>query len=527
MYGRPLATLGLITLIAGVLAFVVFQWDVQRSEARLAQQSEEKLDLFARGLESELNRHRTEIGLLSRTFQARYFSQNSDDPELTDWLQRNLALTTGTTLGLALVTEGAIGPLKIKGAKVPGAVQKQVLGPAARHTLGRQWFTAGGEARYAFGAPIVANGAVVGVLFLAIDLLPVRDSWSLEPARLSVQDNLGNTVFSNFAWRVHAADPQDRIFTRQMHLFNWTLVLRNSFRVETWLIWQRTALAFLASALGLGLLAYFLAYRRGLIEALNQEHKQAEKLEHLVRDRTSQLEETQKELSKQEKLAAFGTTYPSISHEISQPIMALRSYSENGRKLLAKGRIVEAGENFDAIVNLTDRMNRIVSNLRAFARGQGTATREVDLEQTLATVISEISQNTSGNFGEILRITRRSDGPFLADAGDVRAHQVLLNLLQNAERAVRDTAVPAISVELSRSDTTITIDVIDNGPGVPAEITEDIFESFVTTRNKGGLGLGLSISRALVNLMGGTLELLPTGAEKGAHFQMTLKKWQR
>jgi C4-dicarboxylate-specific signal transduction histidine kinase len=528
MFNRPFLSLCVCLLLAAVVAGGTYFWDRQSGEAALRAASLEKLNLVAQRLEADINRHRAEVGILSRTAEARFLVATSPKPaRVAGWLKQNMALTTANTLAFYRFEDDRQVELGRVGQAVPSARIRRVLQNSRQGRLGRAWFLTGDEPSYVFASPVSVAGRVQGALVLAVALGPIRDRFSLEPARLSVVGNDGGLVFSNITWVTTPNRPADRVFEKPMRLFDWKIILRDSYARETLVIRQRAALVFLITGLLLGAVAFAGHRRRSLLSALQREQQQAAELDRLVQQRTLQLEKAQKELVQKEKLAAFGTTYPSISHEISQPIMALKTYSQNGRKLLEKGRTAEAVENFQAILRLTERMDRIVANLRAFARGDHTDTRAVDMQQTISSVAEEVAQSTGPGFRDSLSITTTGEGPFLADAGDVRAHQVMLNLLMNAARAVRDQAQPKIAITLEATDLRIIIDVRDSGPGVPPEMSDDIFEHFVTTRNKGGLGLGLSISRAFVDLMGGTLELLPSErVDQGAHFRMTLKRWK-
>jgi two-component system NtrC family sensor kinase len=102
--------------------------------------------------------------------------------------------------------------------------------------------------------------------------------------------------------------------------------------------------------------------------------------------------------------------------------------------------------------------------------------------------------------------------------------QVVLNLLLNAEQAVRGTGRPGvIRVRTGESDTSAFVEVSDDGPGVPASMTRQVFEPFFTTRGVGqGTGLGLSVSLGIAEAHGGSLELVPT--ERGACFRLTIPR---
>ncbi|WP_299849405.1 ATP-binding protein [uncultured Roseovarius sp.] len=530
MLRRPFFVAGLVFGLTSVITASWFYWDLGRTTADAHLRAHENLTRSAQELEFEINRHRVEAGILSRTGEAKLLVGGQAEADSTmSWLRQNFGLTTAETLALFRFDGGQHVELGLFGAKLPDDILRDMLLTARQGRLGRGWFLTNTEPTYAFASPIFRADRVAGALVLAVDLGRIRDIWSLDQSQLSLVGAEGNTVFSNSAWVSSETNASDLLLDKKMPLFRWQLFLRKSLQAELWLVAQRTALVFF-SVLILFSAAVFAAFRRQhLIVELEREQQQGIELDRLVQKRTAELGEAQAALMQKERLARFGMTYPAISHEIAQPLTALKAYTENGLKLLEKERSAEAGKNFLAILDLTKRMNRTVANLRAFAQGDHADTRAVDVRNTIGRVIKEAGQSASSggaSLAEIVTIHADPDVEYLAVAGDVRAHQVMLNLLQNAYRAVEEQQDPRIDVHLTAETEKIIVDVIDNGPGIPPEMTEDIFESFVTTRNQTGLGLGLSISRAFVALMGGTLDVVPSSRpEEGAHFRLTLKRW--
>lgn len=148
----------------------------------------------------------------------------------------------------------------------------------------------------------------------------------------------------------------------------------------------RTALAaaFLAM-LGL-LILNLMQRRRTLADRLELEEKATAELELRVQRRTAELQETNKtlrqtqgELVQADKLAALGQMSAGISHELNQPLAAIQSYAENAVILLDRERVGDVSKNLGQISSLSERMGRIISNLRAFARKEGEPATRVDL----------------------------------------------------------------------------------------------------------------------------------------------------
>ncbi len=110
------------------------------------------------------------------------------------------------------------------------------------------------------------------------------------------------------------------------------------------------------------------------------------------------------------------------------------------------------------------------------------------------------------------------------DADSEQLFRVLLNLLSNARQTLeanRARLPKSISIEAARQGRTVTIEIADNGPGIPPAVRERLFQPFAGSMRQGGSGLGLAISRELITAHGGTLALVSTGAE-GTRFRITI-----
>ncbi|CAN0623730.1 two-component system, NtrC family, C4-dicarboxylate transport sensor histidine kinase DctB [Burkholderia multivorans] len=258
------------------------------------------------------------------------------------------------------------------------------------------------------------------------------------------------------------------------------------------------------------------------------------------------------ELIQASKLAALGQMAAGITHELNQPLAALRSFSDNTRVLLDRGEQAAARENLEAIAALTERMGKITNQLKLFV-GRARPRNERSLVvRALRSVLSLLDERLRGvTLVLTLRDTTVSparetpldladDYPELvARCEDLRLEQVLINLLGNALDAVAATgapptaatgmaaprmAAPRIEVTLEVSAAMLAIQVRDNGPGIPPELLPRLFEPFFTTKEMGrGLGLGLAIASSIASDAGGSLTArnAPAG---GALFVLTLRR---
>ena len=284
--------------------------------------------------------------------------------------------------------------------------------------------------------------------------------------------------------------------------------------------------ALVAGALGLILGAAILIVserRRGFLQRIAVEEEANARLEARVAKRTAALEQAQQELLQASKLSALGQMSAGISHELNQPLMAIRSFAENGEEFLRRGKADVAGENLGRINELARRMGRIIKNLRAFSRQEREPLGQVDVLAAIEAVL-DLSESRLRHEG--VRLTRAiPEGPIFVHAGEVRLQQVLINLISNAVDAMEDRPEKHLSLSVTVGDT-VCVSVRDTGPGL--EDAEKIFDPFYSTKEVGrseGMGLGLSISYGLVQSFGGDIRGR-NHPEGGAEFTIELTREQ-
>lgn len=235
------------------------------------------------------------------------------------------------------------------------------------------------------------------------------------------------------------------------------------------------------------------------------------------------LKQAQTDLVQAGKLSALGKMSAGISHELNQPLMAIRQFADNGSAFLERGKGEKAGENLGRISDMAARMARIIKNLRAFARNESEPMGRVDLVQVLNTA-TELTETRLRDEGVALE-WHPPKAQIHAWGGEVRLVQVFVNLINNAADAMVDQSARKIAISLTEGQP-IRVSVRDTGPGI--EDPDRVFEPFYTTKTVGtseGMGLGLSISYGLVQSFGG--DIRGANTDDGAEFTVELEPCEK
>ncbi|QET02936.1 sensor histidine kinase [Cupriavidus pauculus] len=240
-----------------------------------------------------------------------------------------------------------------------------------------------------------------------------------------------------------------------------------------------------------------------------------EQLEGEVVERTraeKELRATQDELVQASKLAALGQMAAGITHELNQPLAALRTFSDNTRVLLERGQLDAATGNLSAIADLTERMGKITGQLKLFAGKARPRRNAVRVCAAIDHVLAITAPRTGGTAIAVHGLDAASGAEDIAVwADELKLEQVLLNLVGNALDAIAsaraaDHTEGHIDITVRSNESLVTVTVRDNGGGIAAEALPRLFEPFFTTKEIGqGLGLGLAISSSIVREFGGQL----------------------
>lgn len=231
-------------------------------------------------------------------------------------------------------------------------------------------------------------------------------------------------------------------------------------------------------------------------------------------DHAAQLREG---LRQANRLATLGQVTASVAHETAQPVAAIRNYAATSRQLLEMGANDMVRDNLSAIDRLAERIGAVTAELRGFARKGSRAGGPVPLAEVVEGACLLLKERLSRVDFTVPAVP----ADLMVLGGHVRLEQVLVNLLQNALEALEGRKDARIELTVESDARNVTVAVQDNGPGVSPEVADRLFTPFATSRPS-GLGLGLVISKDIVEDFGGTLRLVPSA--EGARFVVVLQR---
>lgn len=574
-----LPSIGYLFLV-GLLAGGVWWWAYQNALGQLAQRGQTELALAADRIQSHLQRFRQLSVVLADHPGLIELLQNETE-EFGDNAQAlllKMADKTGSLEIFVLAGDGRVVTSSQASPGQPGFGDTPFFIRAMNSALGTaQGFSREAGRTFFSAAPVKQqDGGPLGAIVVKVDIEAVETDWRASPNALYFVDRSNVVFVSNrrgLLFRNESAEQTTAHATAQVAKYgdldilafpghteqrigNFTVmrfsegpfggktVLRLTRAVPVVDLDARILIdtspaftsAMLQSAfaaavsLVLGALILILGQRRlALAQLLAIEESAKQGLEAQVNRRTRQLSDAneglrqaQQDLIQAGKLSALGQLSAGISHELNQPLMAIRSFAENAEQFLEKGDRKTTADNLGRISDLARRMGRIIKNLRAFSRKEGEPMTRVELIPVILAAI-ELSEKRLEKAG--VSIHKALPGsPVWVMGGEVRLQQVVVNLLSNAIDAMEEQADKSIWISIESTGPLTKLTVRDNGPGLLD--AEKIFDPFYSTKAVGeseGMGLGLSISYGIVQSFGGQI----TGrnhADGGAIFTVNLNR---
>ena len=411
------------------------------------------------------------------------------------------------------------------------------------------------EFGFFYSRKIENDQRVLGVLSIEVDLKKFENSWKSAGDRIFISNGEGKIVLAteptwkglseDLAWKNQNSkniikrgysvakgwvdsnesdqyfnDSSFVRFNKNIPILNWKISSFENYsgvreRVNTIL-----ALEILIFLLLLVLSLYSL--NRKKILRLNLFEEETIKLRELNKKLETEMEQrkrveknllaVEQTLEQHSKLAALGEMSAAISHELNQPLAAMKTYLAGASLLLKRNRPQETVAALMRIDGLIHRMGEITKQLKSFARKNTESFVPLNFNDAIleAMSIMEPQLKQSG----IKIDTNIPSEPVLIVGDQQRLEQVIINLIRNAIDALDDTELPSITISLYKNNS-VRFSIRDNGKGI--NDLEKLFEPFQTSKDPGkGLGLGLAISSNIISELGGSLSgenLTPTGAE--------------
>ena len=243
--------------------------------------------------------------------------------------------------------------------------------------------------------------------------------------------------------------------------------------------------------------------------------KSRDGLEHKVEDRTLELKKAHQLLLRKEKLAVLGELAGGVSHELRNPLGVIKNavYFLNMKMEASKDEAIK--ENLTILNREVNTANKIISGLLDFTRDKSPVRLDVNLNPLVKEMLSK---SLMPNNIKVITDLTESMVPIAIDPTQVA--QVFLNLIENGFQAMEEGGTLKVSTIVS--DSTIEVSFTDEGCGIPEGNLEKIFDPLFTTRTK-GIGLGLAISKSMVEANGGSISVESDG-KKGSTFTVRFAK---
>jgi two-component system C4-dicarboxylate transport sensor histidine kinase DctB len=540
--------------------WVTNDWLSARFTENTANRAELRLANYAGTIRSELQRHSVVPLLLSR------------DPVLIRALEVNDFSTTSQRL-ISYVEEIGAASLVLlsRDGRVVAATDRERLGElrnsdpffveATRSpdTVFTSNEPETGRYDFTFSRRVESENRLVGVILVEVDLRRIVDRWRGTNEAVFLTNSQGEIILSTEPrWRgrteaeaVAMQSPSSAIQRAIDATGDWafgapsgdffgseTIRLESRIQFRGWRIVSYTAYnsvrervnAVLAlEIMGFALLlagGFYVLSRRARLQSVRLAHESAElrrlnaRLQREIAERKRverTLENTEQSLQQSQKLAALGEMSAAVSHELNQPLAAMKTYLAGARLLLQRKRTEEAASSFQRIDDLIERMGAITRQLKSYARKGGEAFEPVDLRDALTGAITMMEPQLRSLKVEINRTLPRR--PVMVMADRLRLEQVIINLLRNALDAMKDVEPRLLDLLIVEGDEAV-LTVRDNGGGI--DDFDALFEPFYTTKKPGdGVGLGLAISSGIVTDLGGRLTAR-NGDQGGAVFEIRL-----
>jgi two-component system C4-dicarboxylate transport sensor histidine kinase DctB len=554
-----IAMIVLISLAVTVV-WITNTWLTERFTATTRARAEVRVTLYSGNILSELQRNSIVPLLLSR------------DPELINALKSDDFSLASQRL-ISFVDEIGSASLQLvdETGRVVGATDRNLIGTTYRtapffveaqrsnDTVYTNTRTDAGAYQFTYSRKIQADNTLIGVIVVHVDLRKYEASWAgisdavfvansegrimlaTEPrwrglteaealADTSAPSAIERAIRATADWTALPADAYLRgeavmRMEARIPFQGWRMVSFSPYASVRERVNGVLALEIMGFAILLAL-AFWWSSRRAYSQSafFKAESTELRQLNRALQREIAERERAEKNLQVAEqtlaqssKLAALGEMSAAVSHELNQPLAAMKTYLAGAKLLLQRKRPEEALSSFQRIDDLIERMGAITRQLKSYARKGGDAFEPLDLRAAVSSALAMMEPQLKSRKVKIERTLPRQPVRVLGDR--IRIEQVVINLFRNALDATKDIAEPVIAVVLTQGSQAV-LTVRDNGHGIKDLV--NLFEPFYTTKAPGdGVGLGLAISSGIVNDHGGRLTAR-NAQGGGAVFEMHL-----
>ena len=551
---------GFILAMAIGVIVLTNQFLTERYTEATRSRAEVRMTLYVGNLISELQRNSIVPQLLAR------------DAELIAALKNN-EFTASSQRLLSYVDEIGAASLMLldNGGRTVAATDRSHIGELHRNdpyyvnalrsntTVFTLYQTEAGAYSFVYSRRIDEGGTLLGVLTVEVDLQKLVSGWagvsdavfvtdstgaivlSTEPrwngleegaalARQSAPSAIERAIRATQDWTTVSADAylQGEAVLRQetrVPFQGWKMVTFTTYTSIREKVNGVLALEIMGFALLLALV-FWVSSRKATSRLLFSQQESAQlralnlRLQREIAERErveKTLQVAEQSLAQSSKLAALGEMSAAVSHELNQPLAAMKTYLAGARLLVQRRRMDEAVSSFQRIDDLIERMGAITRQLKSYARKGADSFAPVDTREAVTSALAMMEPQLRTRDVAITRTLPTEPAMILGDR--MRLEQVIINLLRNALDATKGEDDPSVDVLLTVGDT-VRLSVRDNGPGI--DNLDALFEPFYTTKQPGdGVGLGLAISSGIVNELGGRLTA-HNAPEGGAVFEVQL-----
>lgn len=552
--------IAVVIAIAVMLVWISNLYLTDRFTQETRSRAELRMALYSGNISSELQRTSVVPLLLSR------------DPGLISALNSNDFSTTPQQLISIRDEIGAASLMLLDGdGRAVAATDRRAIGT---HHRSNKYFVealrsngtvfttdevASGGLQFSYSRKIESGKEGIGVIVVEVGLNKLEQRWAFAAEAIMVTDSAGIVILSSESrWKKQTVDdalrvenapsaierafqaPGDWVQTPTEAITQGAAIMRLDSKIG-FQGWRITYFATFASVrervngvlaleiMGFSILVALVFYilSRRAVQQSNLFQRESIQLRALNDRLSLEIEEREKaeaslrvaeqSLAQSSKLAALGEMSAAVSHELNQPLAAMKTYLAGAKLLLQRHRPDEALSSFQRIDDLIGRMAAITRQLKSYARKGGEDLVPVDLREALSTALSMMEPQL--NQVEVHITQAIPQDPVMVIGDQLRLEQVIVNLLRNALDATKENNEREIDILMSAGEMA-KLSVTDNGKGI--DDLEQLFEPFYTTKKPGeGVGLGLAISSGIISDLGGRL-IARNSVNGGAVFEIQM-----